>query len=179
MGRSRLRGGAVTLAVTLAFTVAGCGVSAKTQAPASSGGNAQSGVGGATSGGTASGGSGTSGGGTRTITDAPVPCQTSDGADGIVTDTFPMPPIDPVCQPFDQPGALDDACPSGSVVECGFDDCVGHGTLAGCCRPDGTCGLWDDGAFAPGKSLGCIDRTEWVENASWLHGEGAVSCTPK
>jgi len=179
MVRSRLRGGAATLAVSLAFGLGGCGGASKTQAPASSGGNAQSGVGGTGSGGAAGRGSGMSGGGTTTITDEPVFCQTSDGADGIITDTFPQPPITPVCQPFDQPGALDDACPTGLIVQCGFDDCVGHGTMAGCCRPDGSCGLWDNGAFAPGKSLGCIDRTEWVENASWLQGEGAVSCTPK
>jgi hypothetical protein len=112
------------------------------------------------------------------ITEDPIPCQTDNGVDGIVVDTFPMPPIDPTCQPFDQPGRLDDACPSGPVVTCSREDCVGHGMLAGCCRPDGTCGLWDNGAFAPGESLGCIDRTEWVENAGWLKGEGAVSCTP-
>jgi len=174
-----LRDGAATLAVTLAFAVGGCGGSAKAEAPAGSGGSAQSRVGGTNSGGAAGSGSGMSGGGTRTITEDPVHCQTSDGADGIVTDTFPLPPIDPVCQPFDQPGALDATCPSGPVVECGFDDCVDQSTLTGCCRPDGRCGLWDDGAFAPGKSLGCIDRTEWVENAFWLQGDGAVSCTPQ
>jgi len=171
--------GAGILAAALAFAAGGCGGVAKGHAPSSSGGSGQSGSGVADSGGSAGRGSDLSDGGTNTISDEPMPCKTRDGADGILVDSFPQPPIELVCQPFDQPGALDDRCPSGPVVICSFDDCLGQGTLAGCCRADGSCGLWDNGAFAPGKSLGCIDRSEWVKNASWLHGEGAVSCTPK
>lgn len=66
------------------------------------------------------------------------PCCTAEGQCGA---TFDLPDGTSLpCLALDQPGALDQACPSGVLPLVG--------EAPGCCRPDGTCGL-----MAP--ELGC------------------------
>jgi hypothetical protein len=115
---------------------------------------------------------------TRIVLDVPPPsCTTEQGAAGIQVDTFPKPPATPICEPFAQPGVLDDGCPSERLLKCGHNECLGTVEVPGCCREDGECGLWDDGNWVMGKGLGCISRAPWVEHANWLGGNQVrVAC---
>lgn len=117
-------------------------------------------------------------GGTITvITSEPAACKTADGRDGIIVDTFPYPSPVPRCEALNQSGTLDTACPEEPKVSCFFRECLIDEPLAGCCRADGSCGIWDTGRFGTQKSLGCISRDAWIENSAWLGGERqAVSC---
>jgi hypothetical protein len=119
------------------------------------------------------------GGSVTLITSEPKGCRTEDGREGLVVDTFPYPSPRPECEPLDQPGTLDTACPEEPRVICVNNECLFDSPLAGCCRAEGVCGLWDSGRFGTSKSLGCISRQPWVDNADYL-GETrqSVPCTP-
>jgi hypothetical protein len=96
-----------------------------------------------------------------------------------MVDTFPYPSPSPRCEALDQGGNLDTKCPDEPEVTCVHNECLIDAPLAGCCRPDGTCGVWDDARFSTQKSLGCMSRDPWIENARWLGEEGeAASCSP-
>lgn len=124
-------------------------------------------------------GIGGSGGRVIVIGGAPPDCTTDSGEPGLLVDTFPLPPAKPRCEALNQPGKLDSNCPAEPFLTCGPAECLGRAPLAGCCRPDGTCGLWDAERWAKGKGLGCISREPWVENGDAI-GEARVpvSCIP-
>jgi hypothetical protein len=125
-------------------------------------------------GGPSSGGAGANGGfagsaGFNVLTGEPAACVTSEGADGIMVDVFPLPEGPHVeCHAVNQPGGLDPDCPSDDLYECSIEDCYVRATLPGCCRPDGYCGLLDTGVFLGEKRLGCIDKGPWIENPEIL-----------
>jgi hypothetical protein len=113
-------------------------------------------------------------------TSEPPTCKTDDDREGIVVDTFPYPSPVPQCEALNQSGTLDTACPEEPRVKCVHNECLFDEPLAGCCRADGSCGVWDTGRFGTKKSLGCISREAWIENSQWLGGERqAVSCTAR
>jgi len=113
------------------------------------------------------------------IGNGPKPCSTSDGRPGILVDVFPFPGPVAQCEPLRQPGAPDASCPGDWLYRCGFDDCVDVEELAGCCRPDGRCGLLETGYFGAENALGCLDRQPWIDGARYL-AEAATpaSCVP-
>ena len=137
-----------------------------------SGSSGASGAGGATSGGAGASSGGSAGSGGRIISTEPAACVTPDGADGIMVDVFPLPdgPFNE-CHALNQPGNLDPDCPSDEFYVCSIEDCYVRATLEGCCRPDGFCGLLETGVFSREKTLGCIDKTPWIENPEALSRE--------
>ena len=90
------------------------------------------------------------------------------GLDSSVLETFGA-TFGEACQPLAQPGTLDKACPNSAAAPV-----QGTGatiTLAGCCRPDHTCGYDINtvgGVLRVG--LGCVDATPF------LGGETPQSC---
>ena len=102
------------------------------------------------------------------ITDQPEPCTTSEGSPGLIIDIFPYPNVQPKCEPLNQPGAEDQACPSDWLIGCGSIDCSQLEMMPGCCRPDGFCGLLEQGYWGQDVALGCIDRNPWIDNMKWL-----------
>jgi hypothetical protein len=82
-------------------------------------------------------------------------------------------PFKDVCQAHDQAGDPNDACPAVSGLKVPFQ--MGGTTVmididpfAGCCRPDGTCGVVVDKISAKGAplanfSLGCIDAAPFMK----------------
>lgn len=111
------------------------------------------------------------------ITGEPDRCTTADGAPGISVDVFPHPNVQVVCEPLHQPGAEDPACPSDGFFRCGLEDCSQVETMAGCCRPDGFCGLLETGYWGKDLALGCIAKDSWIENMRWLgHTVTAMRC---
>lgn len=83
------------------------------------------------------------------------------------------------CQPKDQPGEPDMACPNSAAAMVPVSGrMVALDPFVGCCRPSGTCGVlvndvtFGNGLAALGQlSLGCVDA------APFFPGEAAVSCT--
>lgn len=117
----------------------------------------------------AGGASGTAGAaGSRVISDEPMSCVTTEGAPGISVILLPYPGAQPTCVATHQPGAADSACPTDSFYRCDPIDCSEAQALAGCCRPDGNCGLLDQGFFSSSQPLGCISSRTWVEHAAFL-----------
>lgn len=73
-----------------------------------------------------------------------------------------LPAIPPGCLEHDQPGTIDATCPSQSQTIQGYTI-----DFAGCCRPDGMCGLDTSaaGSFL-GVNFGCIDKTPLLDGGS-------------
>lgn len=114
------------------------------------------------------------------VPNGPTPCTTPEGEPGIIVDVFPFPGPDPRCEALAQPGTLDATCPSDELFRCGFDDCNSVEEMAGCCRPDGQCGLLETGYFGAGYALGCLDREPWVDGMKYLNRPVTpMSCSPR
>jgi hypothetical protein len=106
-------------------------------------------------------------------------CGVSTGFLGLIVPDFPN-----ACAPKDQPGDVDEACPSaeglaatvplgGTMLEVAIDP------LVGCCRPNGTCGVvLNDVTGNAGKlpvgsfGLGCVDGAPFFEGESTACGAG-------
>jgi hypothetical protein len=109
----------------------------------------------------------------------PTPCTTGDGRSGIMVDVFPFPGPVATCQALNQPGTPDASCPTDTLFRCGFDDCVGVEEMAGCCLPNGECGLLESGYFGADHALGCLDRQPWIDGARYLSRPALpASCAP-
>jgi hypothetical protein len=65
-------------------------------------------------------------------------------------------PVSGGCVALDQPGSTDPACPSVY-----FDDVANPRQLAGCCRPDGVCGVVADLSDTL-ANFGCVDPNEFL-----------------
>jgi hypothetical protein len=84
------------------------------------------------------------------------------------------------CEPRNQPGSLDTACPSSSAAAMpGMSTGLTFDPLPGCCRPDGSCGIMLNAVTAGGGliplaqlGLGCVDA------APFFPGEEPVTCGP-
>jgi hypothetical protein len=81
------------------------------------------------------------------------------------------------CQPRDQPGELDEECPASADSQIPFGmNMVPLAGFAGCCRPDGKCGVFVDKISSPvlgvlgTLGLGCVDA------APFFPGETIGSC---
>jgi hypothetical protein len=86
-----------------------------------------------------------------------------------MVDVFPLPEGPRLeCHALAQPGSLDPDCPSDELIVCSIEDCYEAATLAGCCRPDGFCGLLETGYWGRNLALGCISRDSWIEHADGL-----------
>jgi hypothetical protein len=73
------------------------------------------------------------------------------------------------CQPRNQPGQLDDECPSSTPVPTD----LGALEFPGCCKPDGVCGYLVNSAFTfINLGLGCVDATPFLDAGT------PASCTP-
>lgn len=172
------------------------GSSTRTSAPKSDGGAGQATAGAASGAAPTDGGAGQAGigadsgaggvagggGAINVITSEPKSCETDDGRDGIIVDIFPYPSPAPRCEPLNQVGTPDEACPEEQQVRCAHGSCLLEAAFGGCCLPSGICGLWDPGGrFGTEKALGCIDRTPWIDNSYWLDREErqVVTCTAK
>ena len=144
------------------------------------GGSGSGESGGASTGGANSAQAGAGGSaGVIVISNGPKACSTSDGRPGILVDVFPFPGPVAQCEPLRQPGAPDASCPGDWLYRCGFDDCVDVEELAGCCRPDGRCGLLETGYFGAENALGCLDRQPWIDGARYLAQPATpASCVP-
>jgi hypothetical protein len=118
-------------------------------------------------------------GGSGVITGEPESCTTSAGELGMVVDIFPSPPLSPECLALNQLGDEDPSCPSDSLYVCDPIDCYAAVDMPGCCRPDGMCGLLEEGYFSFERKLGCVSRDPWLRNEEFLGRTLApVSCTP-
>lgn len=82
------------------------------------------------------------------------------------------PTFDETCQPRDQPGELDSACPDSVAVE--VPDAGFPITFKGCCRSDvGRCGYMVDRLLGLVEiGLGCVD------SEPFLDGDTAATCDP-
>ena len=73
------------------------------------------------------------------------------------------------CQPRNQPGQLDDECPSSTP----YPTDLGELEFPGCCKPDGRCGYLVNSALGVVPlGLGCVDATPFLD------GGTPTSCTP-
>jgi hypothetical protein len=125
----------------------------------------------------ATGGSG--GSGERVFNGEPESCTTGAGDLGMFVDVFPYPPGPPECIALAQPGDEDPSCPSDSLYVCDPVDCHRAASMPGCCRPNGECGLLEEGYFSFERELGCISRDAWLENEDFLGRDlEPVTCTP-
>jgi hypothetical protein len=173
-------------------TLVACGgTSKRNQTPGASGGagtsggvssggqgEASSGDGGASTVGR-SGGNSAGSGGSGVISGEPESCMTSAGDIGMIVDIFPYPAGPPECIALDHPGEQDAGCPSDSLYVCDPIDCHAAADMPGCCRPDGMCGLLEEGYFSLGRKLGCVSREPWIENEDFLgRNLEPVTCTP-
>jgi hypothetical protein len=141
-----------------------------------SGGKAQGGSSSSTGG---SGGDSAGSGGSNVISGEPESCTTSSGERGMIVDIFPFPAGSPPCVALDQPGELDPDCPSDSLYVCDPIDCYEAADLRGCCRPDGMCGLLEEGYFSFDRKLGCVSREPWIEQEDKLGRDlEPVACKP-
>jgi hypothetical protein len=137
-------------------------------------GGSNVGVGGDADAGSNQGGSG----GTRVISDEPTSCTTADGLPGIEIKVLPYPGSQFECMALDQPGSVDPGCPEDALYRCDPIDCYAARKLAGCCRPDHTCGLLEQGFFSPTKPLGCISIQPWIDHADFVgHEVAATTCS--
>jgi hypothetical protein len=134
-----------------------CGGSASRDASSAHGGAAATAAGGASG-----------AGGSLVISDEPASCFTADGMPGISVILLPYSGAELGCEATRQPGAADPACPRDAFYRCDPLDCYQAETLAGCCRPDGSCGLLDVGFFGADQPLGCISRQRWIDHAAFL-----------
>jgi hypothetical protein len=83
------------------------------------------------------------------------------------------------CEPKDQPGELNEACPSPDPAMIGMMGAMATlDAFPGCCRPNGTCGVAIDTVTAAGGlvpvadlGLGCVDA------AMFFPGEAPVPCS--
>jgi hypothetical protein len=110
------------------------------------------------------------------------PCCGGENHDQCGVDTSYLAPTGAgsACEPRNQPGKLDPACPSSSAMTMpGMSTGLTFDPLAGCCRPDGSCGIMLDEVTTGGGliplaqlGLGCIDA------APFFPGEEPVSCGP-
>ena len=57
---------------------------------------------------------------------------------------------------------------SDELIVCSIEDCYEAATLAGCCRPDGFCGLLETGLLGKKPRSRCISRDSWIEHADGL-----------
>jgi hypothetical protein len=81
------------------------------------------------------------------------------------------------CQPRDQPGELDEGCPASADSQIPFGmSMVPLSGFAGCCRPNGQCGVFVDKISSPvlgtlgTLGLGCVDA------APFFPGETVGTC---
>lgn len=83
-------------------------------------------------------------------------------------------PLAPGCEPKNQPGEVDAACPSPEPVTVGAMGAMATlDAFAGCCRPSGTCGVVLNTVTAGGGlipiaelGLGCVDAAPFFPGAS-------------
>lgn len=102
------------------------------------------------------------------ITGEPASCTTSEGQLGMVVDIFPYPALPPECLALDHPGDEEPSCPSDFLYVCDPIDCYAAVDMPGCCRPDGMCGLLEQGYFSLERKLGCVSRDPWLQNEEFL-----------
>lgn len=104
------------------------------------------------------------------------PCCDASGACGLTTSFLALvgAKFEDVCQAHDQPGAPSDSCGSASGLKVPFQ--MGGATImvsldpfAGCCRPDGTCGVVVNQVTTAGGllpladlGLGCVDAAPFA-----------------
>jgi hypothetical protein len=87
--------------------------------------------------------------------------------------------FDEKCQAQDQPGDLDEACPTSDASTIPFSGAmVPIAGFAGCCRENGTCGVVVNDVVSPilGKitslGLGCVDATPFFDETPGKCGGG-------
>ena len=135
------------------------------------------GCGGVSHGGTSVEGSAGGDGGPLVISGEPQECSTADGLPGILIVILPYPGAALQCEPINQAGPLDPGCPTDSIYRCDPIDCYAAKSVAGCCRPDGLCGLLDDGFFWTTHPLGCFSRQPYVDHSAFFDSpHTAVAC---
>lgn len=116
-------------------------------------------------------------GGSLVITDEPTPCTTAEGAAGILIKILPYPGSKLECVAVAQAGTADAACADDALIRCDPIDCYPAKMLSGCCRPDHTCGLLEQGFFSPKKPLGCVSKDAWIDHPDFVgHEVTAMSC---
>jgi hypothetical protein len=118
--------------------------------------------------------------GTQVIEEVFPNCVTGDGSPGMFADVFPLPEGPrPECHALNQPGTPDSSCSTEAMIVCSIDDCYDGEQLAGCCRPDGFCGLLETGYWDKRYPLGCISRDPWIQHAEIVgHPVTAMRCGP-
>ncbi len=81
-------------------------------------------------------------------------------------------PVTSGCVALEQPGSADATCPSVY-----FEDTANPRQLAGCCRPDGICGVIADLSDSL-ADFGCVDPTEFISGRGEQSPPGDVGGDP-